>query len=277
MTELKQPALEALRSGRVRYHPESQHRFAIQSLEDAPDWNISRQIWWGHQLPVWECPRGHITVAETEPAACATCGSGALTRSEDVLDTWFSSALWPFATLGWPDDTEDLRTFYPSDLNTTARDIIRLWENRMIFTGLELMGAAPFRDVVIHSLIHAPSGGRMSKSLGTGMNPIAQIEAHGADATRYGLMKMASSQDVTFSEGAIEEGAKLANKLWNASRLLIEAGVGEPAARPAALEEHWILARLSATQGAAERHLGEFDFAHLVAELYRLTFDHFCD
>jgi len=277
MDELKQPALEALRSGRVRFHPESQHRFAIASLEDAPDWNISRQIWWGHQLPLWECPDGHVTVEETEPEACATCGSRDLTRSADVLDTWFSSALWPFATLGWPDDTDDLRTFYPGDLNTTARDIIRLWENRMIFSGLELMGEIPFGDVVIHSLIHAPSGGRMSKSLGTGMNPIAQIEAHGADATRYGLMKMASSQDVTFSEGAIEEGAKLANKLWNASRLLIEAGVRAADARPASLEEHWILARLSATQGAAERYLAEFDFAHLVAELYHLTFDDFCD
>ena len=147
----------------------------------------------------------------------------------------------------------------------------------MIFSGLELMGEVPFRDVVIHSLIHAPSGGRMSKSLGTGMNPIAQIEAHGADATRYGLMKMASSQDVMFSEGAIEEGAKLANKLWNASRLLIEAAVSEADARPASLEEHWILARLSATQGAVEGYLAEFDFAHLVSELYRLTFDDFCD
>ena len=147
--------------------------------------------------------------------ACAECGSTELTRSTDVLDTWFSSALWPFATLGWPDDTEDLRTFYPGDLNTTARDIIRLWENRMIFSGLELMGDVPFRDVVIHSLVHAPAGGRMSKSLGTGMNPLALIEAYGADATRYGLMKMASAQDVRFSEGAIEEGRKLANKLWN--------------------------------------------------------------
>src|SRR5437016_7798705 len=193
MEELKQPALEALRDGRVRFHPESQHRFAISSLEEAPDWNISRQIWWGHQLPLWECPNGHVTVQETEPDACAECGSGELTRSEDVLDTWFSSALWPFATLGWPDDTPDLRTFYPGDLNTTARDIIRLWENRMIFSGLELMGEVPFRDVVIHSLLHAPAGGRMSKSLGTGMNPMANIEAHGADATRYGLMEMASS------------------------------------------------------------------------------------
>src|SRR6266511_1816895 len=198
-------------------------------------------------------------------------------RSEDVLDTWFSSALWPFATLGWPDDTEDLRTFYPGDLNTTDRSIIRLWENRMIFSGLELMGDVPFTDVVIHSTVHAPTGGRMSKSLGTGMNPIAQIETYGADATRYGLMKMASSLDVTFSEGTIEEGRKLANKLWNASRLLIQAGVTELAERPSALEERWILARLSATQRAIEEYLAGFDFAHLVDELYHLTFDDFCD
>ena len=278
MEELKRPALEALRSGRVRFHPESQHRFAIASLESAPDWNISRQIWWGHQLPLWECPDGHVTVTESEPQSCGECGSRELTRSTDVLDTWFSSALWPFATLGWPDETEDLRAFYPGGMNTTARDIIRLWENRMIFAGLELMGDVPFRDVVIHSLVHAPTGGRMSKSLGTGMNPIAQIEAHGADATRYGLMKMASSQDVSFSEGAIEEGRKLANKLWNVARLILQASDGAaPGERPATLEEHWILARLSATQRAMERHLETFDFSHLVTELYRLTFDDFCD
>jgi valyl-tRNA synthetase len=277
MAELKQPALEALREGRVRFHPESQHRFAIASLEEAPDWNISRQIWWGHQLPLWECPDGHVTVQETEPEACAECGSRELTRSDDVLDTWFSSALWPFATLGWPEDTPDLRTFYPGDLNTTARDIIRLWENRMIFSGLELMGEVPFRDVVIHSLLHAPTGGRMSKSLGTGMNPIANIEAHGADATRYGLMKMASSQDVDFSEGAILEGRKLANKLWNASRLLLQAGVTEVAERPSSLEERWILARLSQVQRAVEANLDAFDFTHLVQELYDVTFNDFCD
>ncbi len=159
MEELKRPALEALRSGRVRFHPESQHRFAIASLEEAPDWNISRQIWWGHQLPLWQCPDGHWTCAEEEPDACAECGSGELTRSEDVLDTWFSSALWPFATLGWPDDTEDLRAFYPGDLNTTARDIIRLWENRMIFAGLELMGDVPFSRRR-HPLARARADGR---------------------------------------------------------------------------------------------------------------------
>ena len=277
MDELKRPALDALRSGRVRFHPESQHRFAISSLEEAPDWNISRQIWWGHQLPLWECPDGHWTCAENEPQACAECGSGELTRSEDVLDTWFSSALWPFATLGWPEETEDLRAFYPGDLNTTARDIIRLWENRMIFCGLELMGDVPFRDVVIHSLVHAPTGGRMSKSLGTGMNPLALIEQHGADATRYGLMKMASSQDVAFSEGAIEEGRKLANKLWNASRLLLMAGAVEPEARPSSVEERWILARIEATRAEFEADLAAFDFAHAVQRLYHLTFDDFCD
>ena len=154
-----------------------------------------------------------------------------------MLDTWFSSALWPFATLGWPEDTEDLRAFYPGDLNTTARDIIRLWENRMIFSGLELMGDIPFTDVVIHSTVHAPTGGRMSKSLGTGMNPIAVIEAYGADAMRYGLMKMASSQDVRFSEGAIDEGRKLANKLWNVARLILLASeAATPAERPRMLE-----------------------------------------
>jgi valyl-tRNA synthetase len=277
MEGLKRPALEALRSGRVRFHPESQHRFAISSLEEAPDWNISRQIWWGHQLPLWQCPDGHWTCAEEAHSACAECGSGRLTRSEDVLDTWFSSALWPFATLGWPDDTEDLRMFYPGDLNTTARDIIRLWENRMIFSGLELMGDVPFSNVVIHSLVHAPTGGRMSKSLGTGMNPLALIEGYGADATRYGLMKMASSQDVTFSEGAIEEGRKLAQKLWSESRLLFSAAGDEVEERPTSLEERWILARLSQTQREVERLLGEFDFSHVVDELYHLTFDDFCD
>ncbi|MFZ0343011.1 MAG: class I tRNA ligase family protein, partial [Gaiellaceae bacterium] len=177
----------------------------------------------------------------------------------------------------WPEDTEDLRAFYPGNLNTTARDIIRLWENRMIFCGLELMGDVPFSDVVIHSLVHAPTGGRMSKSLGTGMNPLALIEEYGADATRYGLMKMASSQDVAFSEGTIEEGRKLANKLWNASRLLLLAVPVEPDARPSSVEERWILARIDAARAELEADLAAFDFSHAVERLYHLTFDDFCD
>src|SRR5882672_11180301 len=278
MDELKQPALEALRSRRVVYHPESQHRFAIRSLEDAPDWNISRQIWWGHQLPVWYCPNEHVTVEETKPSACATCGSTDLRRETDVLDTWFSSALWPFATLGWPDETPDLDYFYPGDLQTTAREIIRLWENRMIFSGIELMGDIPFTDVVIHSTVLAPDGRRMSKSLGTGIDPLDIIDKYGTDATRYGLMKNSLTQDVRFSYSAIEEGGKLSNKLWNAARLIVTACEGAlPAEQPASLEERWILARLSQTQRRVESLLAQFDYAHSMDELYHLTFDDFCD
>src|SRR4051812_32974948 len=278
MDETKRPALAALREQRVRYHPESQHRYAIDSLENAPDWCISRQIWWGHQIPAWFCPDGHITVAETEPTACADCGSTELTQETDVLDTWFSSALWPFATLGWPDETPDLEYFYPGNLQTTAREIIRLWENRMIFSGLELMGEIPFTDVVIHSTVLAPDGRRMSKSLGTGIDPIDIIDRYGTDATRYGLMKNSLTQDVRFSYSAIEEGGKLSNKLWNAARLILTASEGAlPAEQPSSLEERWILARLSQTQRAVESLLDAFDYAHSMDELYHLTFDDFCD
>jgi len=277
MDELKQPALEALRSRRVQYHPESQHRFAIDSLENAPDWNISRQIWWGHQIPVWECPDGHETVAETEPEACAECGSTELTRSADVLDTWFSSALWPFAILGWPEETPELRAWYPGTLNTTAREIIRLWENRMIFSGLEMIGDIPFSHVIIHTTVLAPDGRRMSKSLGTGLDPLELIDEHGTDATRYGLLKMSSSQDVRFAIGAIEEGRKLANKLWNASRLVLGAGPAEGEPTPDAIEERWIFAGLEETRREVDADLGAFAFAHAADRLYHLTFDDFCD
>jgi valyl-tRNA synthetase len=219
-----------------------------------------------------------VTVAETEPAACADCGSAELERDPDVLDTWFSSALWPFATLGWPDDTPDLRAFYPGDLQTTARDIIRLWENRMIFSGLELLGDVPFRDVIIHATVLARDGRRMSKSLGTGIDAREVIERHGADASRYGLTKMSSTQDVRFSDGFLEEGRKLANKLWNVARLIL-ANVGEeaPAERPRELEERWILARLSASQRQVEAAFDALDFAEVAQVLYHLTFDDFCD
>jgi valyl-tRNA synthetase len=278
MGDLKRAALEALRARDVRYHPESQHRFAIESLENAPDWNISRQLWWGHQIPAWYCPDGHVTVAEAEPAACAECGSGELERDPDVLDTWFSSALWPFATLGWPDDTPSLRAFYPGDLQTTARDIIRLWENRMIFSGIELLGEVPFRDVIIHSTVLARDGRRMSKSLGTGIDAREVVEQHGADAARYGLMKMSSTQDVRFSDGFLEEGRKLANKLWNVARLILaQAGEEPPDERPQELEERWILARLSAAQGQIEAAFAELDFAEAASVLYHVTFDDFCD
>jgi valyl-tRNA synthetase len=278
MDQLKVPALEVLRAARVRYHPESQHRFAIDSLDHAPDWNISRQIWWGHQIPAWYCAGGHTTVAESEPDACAECGSTELERDQDVLDTWFSSALWPFATLGWPEDTPDLQRFYPGDFNITAREIIRLWENRMIFSGLELMGEIPFRDVIIHSTVLALDGRRMSKSLGNGIDPMEPIEQYGADATRYGLLKISSTQDVRFSYKAIEEGRKLAIKLWNVARLILQNAEGVvPALAPRDLEERWILARLDAARAELEDAWSRFDFAESTATLYHVTFDDFCD
>jgi valyl-tRNA synthetase len=194
-----------------------------------------------------------------------------------VLDTWFSSALWPFATLGWPDDTPELRAFYPGDVNSTARDIIFLWVNRMLMSGIELMGDVPFHDVVIHSVILDPEGQRMSKSKGNGIDPVELIDAHGADAMRYGLLKMSSTQDVRFSTGPIEEGRRLANKLWNASRLLLMTGAGDVEERPSSLEERWILARIDATRAEIERDFDAYDFSHAVERLYHLTFDDFCD
>jgi valyl-tRNA synthetase len=278
MDEPRKPALKALRERRVRYHPESQHQFAIRSLEEIPDWNVSRQLWWGHQLPIWYCPDGHVTCAWPPPTACAECGSGELDRDPDVLDTWFSSALWPYATLGWPDRTPELARYYPGDVNVTAREIIRLWENRMIWTGLELLGEIPFTDVIITSTILASDGRRMSKSLGTGLDPIEAIEKHGADATRYGLLKMSSTQDVRYAEGMIEEGRKLANKLWNVARLILAGAEGvTPAARPSTVEERWILARIDATRAQIEDDWSHFDFSPAVQALYHLTFDDFCD
>ncbi len=278
MEEPRKPALAALRERRVRYHPESQHQFAIRSFEEIPDWNVSRQLWWGHQLPLWYCPDGHVTCAWPPPEACAECGSTEIERDPDVLDTWFSSALWPFATLGWPEDTPELRRYYPGDVNVTAREIIRLWENRMIWSGLELMGDLPFHDVIITSTILAPDGRRMSKSLGTGIDPLDVIDAHGADATRYGLLKISSTQDVRFSEGAIEEGRKLANKLWNVARLVLSHAEGAaPELRPRDLEERWILARIDAVRAEVEEHWAAFEFSPAVQALYHLTFDDFCD
>ena len=276
MEEPRQPALEALRERRVRYHPESQHQFAIRSFEEIPDWNISRQLWWGHQQPLWYCPDGHVTCAWPPPDACAECGSTELERDPDVLDTWFSSALWPFATLGWPERTPELERYYPGDVNSTAREIIRLWENRMIWAGLELLGDIPFRDVIIHSTILAADGRRMSKSLGTGIDPLDLIATHGADATRYGLLKMSSTQDVRFTEGPLEEGRKLANKLWNVSRLMLGERV-EPDERPSSIEERWILARLDAVRAEVEQDWSTFEFSPSVQALYHLTFDDFCD
>ena len=278
MDDLAKPAIAAVEEGRVSFTPERFARVYLEWLRNVRPWCISRQIWWGHRIPVWYCPDGHITVAETDPDACGTCGSTDLRQEEDVLDTWFSSALYPFATLGWPDETRELEVFYPGDVLTTARDIIFLWVARMVFSGLELLHVEPFHDVFIHSTILNPEGRRMSRTLGTGIDPEEALEPYGADATRYGLLKVTSTQDARFSFGSIQEGRKLANKLWNVARLILSNSSGiSPQPRPQETVERWILARIDATRAELEDDFAGFDFAHAVDRLYHLTFDDFCD
>ena len=278
MKELAAPAIEAVASGRVAFTPDRFENVYLAWMEAIRPWCISRQLWWGHRIPVWYCRDGHATVAETAPERCAECGNGELLQDDDVLDTWFSSALWPFATLGWPEETADLEAFYPGDVLVTGREIIFLWVARMVMSGLELLGQPPFHDVIINSTVLAPDGRRMSKSLGTGIDPLEMAERYGADATRYGLLKMSSTQDVRFSIGFIEEGRKLANKLWNVSRLILaNAGHVEPAVRPTSVEERWILARIERTRAEVEENMSAFAFAPAVNALYHLTFDDFCD
>jgi valyl-tRNA synthetase len=278
MAELAAPAIAAVEEGRIRFTPERFARVYLDWMHNVRPWCISRQIWWGHRIPVWYCSDGHLTVAEDTPDACGDCGSSELRQDEDVLDTWFSSALYPFATLGWPDETPELGAFYPGDVLTTARDIIFLWVARMIFSGLELVGADPFHDVVIHSTILNPEGRRMSRTLGTGIDPEDALKPYGADATRYGLLKVTSTQDARFSFGSIEEGRKLAIKLWNVARLILQNAEGvSPALSPRDLEERWILARIDAARAELDDAWSRFDLAESTAVLYHLTFDDFCD
>jgi valyl-tRNA synthetase len=278
MDELAKPAIEAVRDDRVRIHPERWKGVYLDWMEGIRPWCVSRQLWWGHQLPVWYCDTCEETyVAETDPERCGSC-DGELRRDPDVLDTWFSSALWPFATLGWPEDTPELRAFYPTDLLSTARDIIYLWVARMIMSGLEFTGDIPFHDVYIHSVIQAPDGRRMSKSLGTGIDPLDEIAEHGADALRFGLLAMSSSQDVRFSQAKVEQGRDLANKLWNASRLiLLNAGDAEPAAATERAEDRWILSRLERATETIGGCLDSYDFSHAALELYRFVWSELCD
>ncbi len=279
MDELAAAANAEVRSGRVRFIPTSQENTYFHWMDNIRSWCVSRQLWWGHQIPVWYCQDGHSTAATSAPAACGQCGSTELERDPDVLDTWFSSALWPFATLGWPEQTDRLEAFYPGNALVTARDIINLWVARMLMMGIEFMGEIPFTDVYITSIIQAADGRRMSKSLGTGINPLDLIERYGADATRYGLLKMSSTQDVRFAEGMIDEGAKLANKLWNASRfVLLQADASvEPAAVAVRGEDRWILSRLEGTGAEVLRLIDAYDFAGAVKLLYALIWNDFCD
>jgi valyl-tRNA synthetase len=279
MKGLAEPAIASARDGSLRFHPAKPWTDVyLNWLENIRPWCISRQLWWGHQIPVWYCDEcGETYVAAEPPDRCGACG-GELRRDPDVLDTWFSSALWPFATLGWPEDTPELRAFYPTDVNSTARDIIFLWVARMVMMGVEFTGNLPFSEVNIHSLILSPDGQRMSKSLGTGMDPLEAIDAHGADATRFGLLAMSSSQNVRYNEEKIQQGQELANKLWNASRLiLLGAGDAEAAPRPQTVEDRWILSRLERLTERVTALMNGFELSRAALELYAAFWGEVCD
>jgi valyl-tRNA synthetase len=278
MDELARPAIEVVERDQVRIAPAQWKRVYLDWMREIRPWCISRQLWWGHRIPVWYCdPCEETIVAEQAPQRCGACG-GELRQEEDVLDTWFSSALWPFATLGWPDKTPELSAFYPTSFLTTAREILFLWVARMIMMGIEFPGDVPFRDVYVHSVIQARDGRRMSKSLGTGIDPLEEIDVHGADALRFGLLAMSSTQDVRFSDAKVEQGRDLANKLWNASRLiLLNAAEVEPAPRPIHVEDRWILSRLERTIALVTERLETYDFAHAVQEVYAFFWRDLCD
>jgi valyl-tRNA synthetase len=278
MDELARPAIDVVERDEVRIAPAQWKRVYLDWMREIRPWCVSRQLWWGHRIPVWYCDScGETIVAEAEPERCGACG-GELRQEEDVLDTWFSSAIWPFATLGWPDDTPELRAFYPTSFLTTAREILFLWVARMIMTGLEFAGDIPFRDVYVHAVIQARDGRRMSKSLGTGIDPLEEIDVHGADALRFGLLAMSSTQDVRFSDAKVQQGADLANKLWNASRLiLLNTAEVEPAPRPLHPEDRWILSKLERTIASVTGKLESYDFAHAVQEAYSFFWRDLCD
>ena len=273
MNELARAAIEPVSDGRIRFHPEKPWTGVyLNWLENIRPWCISRQLWWGHQLPVWY--RGEETYVATEPPE----GDG-WERDPDVLDTWFSSGLWPFATLGWPEETPELRAFYPTDVLSTARDIIFLWVARMVMFGVELTGEIPFTEVNIHSVIQAPDGRRMSKSLGTGIDPLDLISEHGADALRFGLLAMSSGQDVRFNEERVRQGRDLANKLWNASRLILlrVSDVDPDPGAATRVEDRWIVSRLERLTEQVTGLYDDFRFSHAARDLYEAFWSELCD
>ncbi|MDP9328480.1 MAG: valine--tRNA ligase [Actinomycetota bacterium] len=277
------PAKEAVLDGRVRFSPERWQRPFVAWLDNLRDWNISRQLWWGHRIPAWYCPDGHVTVATEDPTACAECGSGELTQDPDVLATWFSSQLWPYSTLGWPDPTPELEFFYPNAALVTGYEILYLWVARMVMSGLFLMGDVPFRDVVIHGLVRDQQGRKMSKSLGNVIDPIEMIDRYGADALRFSLARAATGgqQDIPLAEEGIEAGRHFANKLWNAARLVLRAFPGgKPSPPPPerlTLPERWLLSRHHACVVEVDAALDEYRFADAAQALHRFVWSELCD
>ncbi|MDD6187426.1 MAG: valine--tRNA ligase [Oscillospiraceae bacterium] len=283
MEPLAKPAIEAVKNGDTKFIPERFDKIYFHWMENIKDWCISRQIWWGHRIPAWYCDDcGEIIVSKEAPCECPKCHSKKLRQDEDTLDTWFSSALWPFSTMGWPDkDSEDLKFFYPTDTLVTGYDIIFFWVARMMFSGLEHMGEVPFKNVLIHGIVRDANGVKMSKSLGNGIDPLEVIDQYGADALRFTLATGSSAgNDTRYSEEKVKASRNFANKLWNAARFILMNIDGEIAAGlPEKLEQEdkWIISAFNRTAKAATENLDNFDTGLAAQKAYDFIWDDFCD
>ncbi|NLV48588.1 MAG: valine--tRNA ligase [Clostridiaceae bacterium] len=284
MKPLAEPAIEAVRNQETRFIPERFEKIYFNWMENIRDWCISRQLWWGHRIPAWYCQGcGEVIVSRTTPAVCPSCGSDHLHQDEDTLDTWFSSALWPFSTLGWPEKTEDLKRFYPTSVLVTAYDIIFFWVARMIFSGLEHTGQVPFHTVLIHGIIRDADGRKMSKSLGNGIDPLEIIDSHGADALRYTLINgSAPGSDQRFQYEKLEAGRNFINKIWNAFRFVVmnfdeEMDFAAITEADYNLEDRWILSRLQSLKTEVTGNLDKYEFGVALAKITNFLWDEFCD
>ena len=289
MKDIAQPAIDVVKDGRVKFIPERYERIYLDWMENIRDWTISRQLWWGHRIPVWTTETGEYIVARSETEALEKAGGKAIKQDEDVLDTWFSSGLWPQAVLGWPKQTEDLARYYPTSVLTTARDIIYLWVSRMIMSGLHFMHEIPFDDVYIYATVLDEQGRRQSKSLGTGVDPLDVIKLYGADALRFSLLvRAARGQDIRFAkiekdrQPQVEEARNFANKIWNASRFVLmnigdRVGIENHWVPSDSLADRWILAELNSTIDEVTRALDEYRLNEAAQTIYHFFWDSFCD
>ncbi|MER2054190.1 MAG: valine--tRNA ligase [Clostridia bacterium] len=280
MKPLAEPAIAAVKEGKTKFVPDRFSKIYYNWMENIRDWCISRQLWWGHRIPAWYCEEcGEMTVSREDPACCPKCG-GKLYQDEDVLDTWFSSALWPFSTLGWPEETEDLKYFYPTSMLVTGYDIIFFWVARMIFSGIEHMGETPFETVLIHGLVRDEQGRKMSKSLGNGVDPLEVVEEYGADALRFSLvMGVSPGNDTRYSTEKVEAARNFANKVWNASRFVLMNVNERKEFEVSKLEtaDKWILSRLQEAIRDVSDHMEDGDFGLAATKIYDFAWSEFCD
>jgi len=279
---LAKAALEAVQGGRIRIVPERFEKVYFNWLENIKDWCISRQLWWGHRIPVWYCPDGHMTTGREDPSTCGTCGAAELTQDQDVLDTWFSSGLWPFSTLGWPEETADLRYFYPTSVMETGYDILFFWVARMIMMGLEFTGRAPFHTVYLHGLIRDEHGGKMSKTSGNVIDPLTVMDELGTDALRFTLLVgSAPGNDTSLSVKKVEANRNFANKMWNAGRFVISAinnlPPGASTKSDYTLADSWIWARLQQLVRDVERLFQTFQYGEAGRQIYDFFWSEFAD